>query len=324
MPFMTNKTYRFLLILACASRFFFPVVQSYAASASAYDVVTAINELRTSKEMDELPTSVSLMAAAQNQAAYLAATYGNEPPSERIGHTGINGSDANDRAFEAGYSVITGIQIQEVWTFAPSSTDMDVLLGSFWGDEDNQAVLLQSYAVNIGAGVAHVGDMTYYVVNIAVDYASSPGGFGTLAGTETPEVVPVDIADPQENGAVIHSVVKGQALWSIALAYGVTVDQIRALNNLSETDAIYEGQQLYIRAANTPTPSPSPTYTPMPPTRTPIPPQSPQALSTQVDQTEKENAFSLTGNNQIFGIALIVVCGAGLVFLGYSMLRKKE
>lgn len=321
---MKNKTSHVLITFVCIARLIFPVGQTFAASASAYDVVAAVNELRASSEVDELATSVSLMAAAQNQAAYLAAAYGEEPPDEQVGHSGVNGSDANDRASEAGYSVITGIQIQEVWTYAPSSIEMDDLLESFWGDEDDQAVLLQSYAVNIGAGVAHVGDMTYFVVNIAVDYASSPGGFGTLAGTETPEVVPVDVAAPQENGAIIHTVVKGQALWSIALAYGVTVDQIRALNNLAASNAIYEGQQLYIRAANTPTPSPSPTYTPMPPTRTPIPPQSPQALSTQVDPAKKDNALSLTGNNQFLGIVLIVVCGAGLILLGYSMLRKKD
>jgi len=161
-------------------------------------------------------------------------------------------------------------------------------------------------------------------VNIAVDYASSPGGLSNLSGTETPEVVPVDVATPQVNGAVIHTVVKGQALWSIALAYGVTVDQIRALNNLSANEAIYEEQQLYIRAAHTPTPSPSPTNTLMPPTRTPIPPQTPQALSTQVDQTGKDSILSSSGNNEVFGIALIVVCGIGLVFLVFSMLRKKE
>jgi len=321
---MKTQKRRLFLVVAFTIRLLFPVAQAYAASASAYDVVAAINALRTKNELDELATSVSLMAAAQNQAAYLAATYGDEPPGEREGHIGAGGSDATARAQEAGYPVITGVQVQEVWAFAASSTSMDVLLESIWGDEDNSAILLQSYAVNIGAGVTQVDDMTYYVVNIAVDYASSPGGPDNLAGTETPEVVPVDVATPQVNGSVIHTVVKGQALWSIALAYGVTVDQIRVLNNLSANEVIYERQQLYIRAAYTPTPSPSPTITLMPPTRTPIPPQTPQALSTQMDQTGKDNNLTSFGNDEIFGIALIVVCGAGLAFLVFSMLRKKE
>ncbi|NMB61087.1 MAG: LysM peptidoglycan-binding domain-containing protein [Chloroflexi bacterium] len=182
--------------------------------------------------------------------------------------------------------------------------------------------MLHPYGIQIGAGVAQTEDTVYYVLNVIVDYASSPTGLVT-SKTETPEVVPVNVATPQTDGSIVHTVEKGQALWSIAITYGVTVDQLRILNNLSETANIYEGQQLYVRAAYTQTPTMTSTVTPMPPTRTPIPPQTPQALKTQADASDS-NSIVTQGNRQVLGIVLIIGCGIGLAYLIYSMFRKRE
>jgi spore germination protein YaaH len=38
----------------------------------------------------------------------------------------------------------------------------------------------------------------------------------------------------------------GQALWSIAIQYGTTIDQLRRLNNLPSTPVIYPGQKLIV------------------------------------------------------------------------------
>ena len=263
------------------------------------------------------------MAAAQNQANYLANTYGSTPPGETEGHVGDGGSDATDRAKQVGYTVITGVQVRETWAGVDAGVSLDSLLNDVWGDADNSGILLNEYATQIGAGVAQVDNIVYYVVNIAVDYSVSPTS-STLTSktTETPGVVPVEVATPLADGSIIHIVEKGQALWSIAITYGVSVAQIQALNNLSENAAIYEGDHLLIRMAYTATPTLTPTNTPIPPTRTPIPPQTPQALKTQADESLLDKTSSWGGREGL-GIILIVLCGGCLIFLVYSMLKKK-
>ena len=88
--------------------------------------------------------------------------------------------------------------------------------------------------------------------------------FTGIAGKNS-EVVPVEVATPQEDGSIIHTVKEGQTLWSIAAAYDITVDQLRLLNHLPEdSDVIYEGQKFYIREPSIQTPALTSIVTPMP------------------------------------------------------------
>lgn len=321
MPLMKKiQIFLSLILMGC---FLLPHSGAEAAVVGAYDLIVAVNSYRFEKGLDELPTNVYLMAAAQNQATYLANTYGSTPPGETEGHLGEGGSDATDRAEQVGYLVITGVQVRENWAGVDVSTSLNTLLHTTWGDSDNTSVMLHDYATQIGAGMAQVDNIVYYVLNISLDYSVSPTNSTlTVKTTETPGVVPVAVSTPQSDGSIIHVVEKGQALWSIAITYGVTVDQIQILNNLSDNAAIYEDESLIIRAAYTATPTLIPTNTPLPPTRTPIPPQTPQALKTQADNSLLDKVTA-SGEKEILGIALIVICGACLIYLVYTMLRKK-
>lgn len=58
--------------------------------------------------------------------------------------------------------------------------------------------------------------------------------------------VSVVTSTPLEDGTVYHIVQSNEALWSIALAYNVTVEQLKLLNSLSTND-IYEGQKILIQ-----------------------------------------------------------------------------
>ena len=70
-----------------------------------------------------------------------------------------------------------------------------------------------------------------------------------------------ETATPHADGSVVHIVGYGQTLWSIAVAYQVSLDDLRRLNSMPADSAdIYEGQALIIRA-----PSDNPTATPPPP-----------------------------------------------------------
>jgi len=289
---------------------------------SAYDLIVAVNTLRSENGLKELPTNVYLMAAAQKQATFLANTYGSTPPNEADGHRGEDGSDATERAIQVGYEVRTGLQIRENWAAVNTSISLDTLLNDYWGDSEHMSLLLNEHAIEIGVGAAQVDNIVYYVLNIAVDYSISPTITTTIEkSTKTPGVVPVMVSTPRADGSVIHVVEKGQSLWSIAIAYGVNVVQLQSLNNLSANAIIYEGESLVIRPAYTATPSPIPTNTPLPPTRTPVPPQKPQALNTPIPEPPQENRSIF--KSRYVGIGLIVICGGCLVYLIYSTLRKK-
>lgn len=321
MPFMKKKA--LLLVLLFISCMLIPISFVEADAISAYDLVVAVNTYRNLNSLNQLATNVYLMAAAQQHATYLANTYGTTPPGESQGHVGEGGSDATERAKQIGYTIITGVQVREAWAGVDASTSLETLLNSTWGDSNNAGVMLNQYASQIGAGMAQVDNIVYYVLNISVDYSIAPTSSTlTAKTTETPGVVPVVVSTPKPDGSITHVVEKGQALWSIAITYGVTVDQIRILNNLSDNAAIYEGQNLIVRPAFTSTPTLIPTNTPLPPTRTPIPPQTPQALNSQTGDSLQEKAMT-SNQREILGIILIVICGGCLVYLIYTMLRKK-
>jgi len=62
-----------------------------------------------------------------------------------------------------------------------------------------------------------------------------------------------------------HTVRSGDTLWSIAARYGLSLDDLLALNGLSMESVIMPGQELRIRAEAPPAPSPTPAPTDTPP-----------------------------------------------------------
>jgi len=66
-----------------------------------------------------------------------------------------------------------------------------------------------------------------------------------------PQAPPAAQSPPaQQTKAQYHEVSRGETLFRIAKKYGITVDQLRQLNNLKENQAIYPGQKLLVKSAN--------------------------------------------------------------------------
>ena len=88
------------------------------------------------------------------------------------------------------------------------------------------------------------------------------------------EQIPIYTPTPGPDGRIIYIVKPNDTLLGISLITGVSVEQLRALNNLT-SDTIYEGQKLLLGLAGpvdvTPTPGPTPTATPILPTPSPKP-----------------------------------------------------
>ena len=86
--------------------------------------------------------------------------------------------------------------------------------------------------------------------------------------------VPIYTPTPLPDGRIIYIVRANDTLLSISLISGVSVEELRELNNLSG-DTIFEGQELLLGLAGppevTPTQGPTPTDTPLLPTPSPKP-----------------------------------------------------
>lgn len=313
------------LFLAGIFLFAFPRGGVQSAAPSPYDLIAAVNELRASLDLKPLEVHSSLMAAAQGQSDYLASI----SPNVGNGHAGPDGSRAIDRAAAAGYPLGTGWNVVECWAGTLDGVSLSTVIYDYWGDQLHWDVMTTVDGVHVGAGVSEADGRIYYILDVGVNYGSggvaeSPSGASSTIPTTavTAAAAPVKITTPQPDGSIIHTVETGQAPWSIAAAYDITIEQLYGLNNLTEDDFIYVGQELLVQLAYTPTPSPTATLTPRPPTRTPIPPQTAETVPTQEAQTDGGGFLGM--NRSTTGLVLILVSGVGLALMLVSILGRDK
>ena len=293
----------------------------------AYDVIAAVNSLRASHGLTALEIDGSLMAAAQVQADYLASIGGSNITD---GHLGAGGTYAYDRAAAAGYPLPQGVDVLECWAMANISSSIDNIINGTWGDAAHMDVMRHKYGKHVGAGVVEKDGNVYYILDVSTVWGvSTDKTDGTPSvkmptRSTTPQVVPVIVSTPKPDGSISHVVQPGQALWSIAIAYGVTVEQLRLLNNFAvNTNNIYAGETLMIRIAYTPTPSPTITPTPRQPTRTPVPPQAVETMQ-PVQPTAPTTPLLGGIDRTTIGLLLVLLCGIGLVLIIMGTLRRKK
>jgi LysM repeat protein len=323
------KKKRFFLLLSLFTILLTPLSSVHSAQQSGADLITLINTARAGKGLPPLSQDVSLNNAAQDQADYLAGVYGPELTSVVDWHTQPDGGDVYNRALRAGYAFGPGWYVDEIaYGGKESSTPRDAL--SAWLRSPAQADAIHNAEnVHIGAAISTGDGFAYYIVIFGIKLDSGGSSKGGVASTipstaVTPEVAPVSVATPNADGSVFHTVESGEALWSIAIAYDITIDQILALNNLEANAIIYDGQPLQVRSAFTPTPKPTETNTPVAPTRTPIPAQTAQAVKTLIPTVTVEDDGFLGMDNQTMGLALILISGIGLVMIVVGNLAKDK
>lgn len=76
---------------------------------------------------------------------------------------------------------------------------------------------------------------------------------------------------PDYDGNIFYVVQSNDSCLSISLRMGVSMDEIRALNDLDEDCSLIAGTKLLLGIYSTPTPTPGPSPTPTPITPTPTP-----------------------------------------------------
>jgi hypothetical protein len=296
-------------------------------ASTAYDLIVAVNALRASHGLSGYSTNSILMGSAQAQANYMAA----------IGHWsdyGPGGSLVGQRLLAAGYPLAgdlsgcsaaafpCGIVSQNVIQ-GTSSMTVQAAVSAWMGDSQHQIALLSANLNDIGAGVTNGGGYVYYVIVCAASGGSSSRQSGTPSASGNasalqPLIAPAIVSTPDQAGNIYHVVQPGQALWQIAIAYKVKINDIKSLNGLT-SDVIYPNQKLLIIRVGTPTPvSPTPkptldlsTFTPLPTLEVVTPVATGTATPVPVAPVQNQNGAVVVG-----GIILVALLAAGLIAWG--------
>lgn len=302
-----------------------PVYAAPLQAPTAYDLIDAVNAYRAANGMPYLVIDPLLMISAQMHAEYLASQEGS-----LSGHVGAGGTDADARAAAVGYPQVEGLDINENWQILPSSADLDTLIYSAWGDSQHTHTMLHWMGQHVGAGVAVSGDSVIYVLDVAAFWGDAgltvqptsdayPGlASGDASSASISQyMAPVQVAEPDEAGRIIHTVLQGQTLWSIATAYDITIDQITSLNGLSSESMIYVGQELLIQIVPTPSMVPSVTMGAYSETQAIHGGITTAIVSETISQRQvKSNMEGEMDDWVLIGIIVIALLGFSLVFLG--------
>ena len=239
----------FIISLAVFQLMFMTAAVPFHA-LSPYDVIASVNTLRASYGLPLYAVDNLLMLAAQGQADYLASI----APNIGNGHVGLGGTDADARALAVGYQYIEGLDINENWAAIPLNMKIETLIATGWSDEAHMHTMLHERGQHIGVGVAISGPTAYIIVDVAAywgDAGLTPhpvnSASGANAATVLDFIAPVVLAEPEDDGPVIHLVQSGQSLWLLAHHYEVSVVCLREINRMETNDVIYIGQEILIQ-----------------------------------------------------------------------------
>jgi LysM repeat protein len=304
------------LLLALAFSLSLPSrVRAQSGQPAPEDVIEEVNALRAENDLPPYEADSILMIIAQAQAEYIAST-------GVMTHFDETGARPYQRAIKAGYQVSGDLTFGGFFSEnIDSGTGLTPaqLVAGWQANPTELKTLLSPDFEDMGVGVAIKDGITYYVLDAGTASSVTPALSGTPAapstrpgGTPGTDMAPVITSTALDDGTVYHVVQSNEALWSIALAYGLTIEELKQLNRLA-SDEIFIGQTLMIRQTepSTATPEititatfgiptseatkrPTPTKT-LSPTPVPVPPASRQS-----------------GGRVVGGIVLIALIAAGL------------
>lgn len=322
-----------------------------AQEADPWSLIAEVNALRASYGLAPYEVNNALMAAAQGHSEYQA----------QIGqwtHSGQGGSRPHDRAVAAGYGGGAQVYVSENVALGSSIGAHEVVY-QMWQDAVHLETMISPNYRHIGAGVASAGGTTYFTIDVGYiagdpgdgpqPPAGTPGTGGTPAATAI-ALVPIQVATPRPDGAIIHVVQYGQFLINIAEAYEMPLNNLLAANYLTDQTVIFPGDKLIIQPSGTPvetqaatgteqstegrhTPTPSrATPTAKPPTRTPTPIQATPVAMAVVDGSRPDSASASvmqpppvptrSGPDYLL-ITVLVIGGLGLALVLFGNALKR-
>jgi LysM repeat protein len=222
-----------------------PTAPVGAQSGEEQELINEINALRASHGLAAYTVDPYLMALAHEHSVYQASIH-------KSTH------EHSDGRVPAQIGVVENVAGGDLGFITPQT----VLTHIWMMDAGHLKTLVGFESGSMGVGISDDGVTVYYTLEVipGAGPAATPGKLrgGTSIAGETPvALVPLITMTALADGTIIHVVGYGQTLWSIALAYGVHIDQIRAWNNIApDSTEIYAGQLLLIRPASLVTPLP--------------------------------------------------------------------
>lgn len=252
--------------------------ETTATPAAVYpvDIINAVNDLRISQGLPVLAVHQALMDVAAQTANALAATEG------AAGHYRPCNLTLGQMLLMRGFALWGDLSQDgyrsEDWVAAGS---VEQAL-SFWqSDVPHLDTMISPHRSHIGAAVA-VGDQVYMVLITALQTPSGKMQWGAdVHLTQAAEVqaacaggsvqgggsgdlsqysIPVVRSTARPDGDVIHEVKYGQTLWSIAIDYGTTIEQIKRLNGLTSDIVVPGWTLLVVKGATQPVPTVFPAF----------------------------------------------------------------
>lgn len=288
---------------------------------SPAEIINAVNNLRLQYGLNPLLTNDVLMHVAAEQANALAASEG------AIGHERPCGMTLGQQLLSMGFPLWGDLSMDgyrsENWGTAMTTDDA---INMWLGDDEHTNTMLSPNRSDIGAAVA-VSNQIYVVLETALSTPSRkhqstaydiltaiPVTQAACIGLRTPGAgydmsqysIAVALSTARPDGDVVHEVKYGQTLWSIAIEYKTTIEQIKRLNNLTD-DTVIPGWKLLVKKGATQPVPPTPTFilNTQNQTATPVPTWTRMPISTASPDEMSVITQSL-GANKIVVAALIV------------------
>lgn len=306
------------------------------AIPSPAEIIDAVNNLRIFNGLNALAVDSVLMDVAVQQANALAATGGAVGHQRPCGMT--LGQDLLLRGFALWGDLSQDGYRSENWGTASSAEE---IVAAWLGDDLHANTMLSPHRSHLGAAVA-VSDQIYIVLETALQTNSGqmqhtaydiltgiPATRAACIGLSTQHAeygnlsqysIPVAMSTARPDGDVIHEVKYGQSLWSIAIQYSTTIEQIKRLNNLT-SDTIVPGWALLIQKAATQPAPPTTSLSAFAPLkqdlRTPtpgltsIPSQTEIAPSLHAGQFIRENSIVVVAFLLSFSVLVAALVGFG-------------
>jgi LysM repeat protein len=91
------------------------------------------------------------------------------------------------------------------------------------------------------------------------DSSFSPANATSTNLSEPLIITPIELSEPREDGAIVHEMQQGQAMWTVAAYYDVDLDQLYLINSLTEKDVLHPGDEVFVRLPDGQDPPPTPT-----------------------------------------------------------------
>ena len=226
-----------------------------AQGTPASEILQRVNQVRASVGLPPFQYNGALAAAAQSHANWMATNVA-------YSHYGAGGSSPQSRAASAGYGGYVSENIV-------GGTNMSPRQGILWWQNSpvHYNTIVSTRYVEAGTGYASNGSQNMYVLVVG----RPPGANEIAPQNRTPDpsaaplrITPITLAEPREDGSIVHVMRQGQAMWTIAAYYDVELDYLYLINGLTEDDVLHPGNEVTVRLADgqapPPTPTPSLTY----------------------------------------------------------------